>query len=131
MRPRDSVFLHHVRRDKNTRADSLANHALDVGHLREWLQPGLSNLLGLLCKQQSAWFVQGRFDGALRRKSQKASIGVSLELVVDAAIEPLFVLASDVQCKDSYEAEMMAARALIEHVVQLYTKFHMACCENL
>ena len=113
----------------NKRAEALANYALDSGELYEWQADALKELLMLVSAPEAApLYVQGRFDGAFRRTSNRSAIGVSLELV--SAAYPtglaLLVLAHEIVCSDSYEAESFAAEALARECVQLYTKIFLA-----
>ena len=77
-------------------------------------------------------FVQGRFDGAFRRKSRRAAIGASLELVVEGSSPKVLMdLGKTRDCTDSYEAEFEAASALVAECVQLYVKICLAAtCET-
>ena len=76
-------------------------------------------------------FIQGRFDGAFRRKSGRAAIGVSLELAwKDGASRPLLDVGIETADTNSYEAELNAAARLVSESTQLYTNILMASFPN-
>ena len=127
--PYDLCFAHHVPRSLNKVADELANRSLNEGNVYHWSRKGLRYLFnelarGIDCKG----FLQVRFDGAFRRGCGRSAIGVSIEF----AIPPLrsirlLDLGREVQCKDSYMAEMMAANQATHELLSLYTKIAMSC----
>ena len=97
------------------RADALANYAFDSGALYEWQPEVLKDLLSLVPAANVPTFhVQGCFDGAFRKGCNRSAIGGCLELVTElpGKGQALLLLARDISCQDSYEAEAFAAEAL-------------------
>ena len=71
-------------------------------------------------------YIQGRFDGAYRRKSSRSSIGVSLEFVAPHLTLPLLDLGVEIAGENGYESEVLAACRAVEECSSLYAKIHQA-----
>ena len=120
-------LFHHVVRKHNRRADALANTALDKGEVHRWYKKGLISLFECIAAGTDDFFIQGRFDGAYRRKRGRSAIGTSLENVFsDGTSRPLFDLGLEVSSENSYEAELHAASRLVQETKHLYSKILIA-----
>ena len=75
------------------------------------------------------FYVQGRFDGAFRKGCNRSAIGGCLELVTELSGKgrALLLLAREISCQGSDEAETFAAEALTHECVQLFAKIFLAC----
>ena len=68
-------------------------------------------------------YIQIRFDGAYRRKSGRASIGVSFELAfLNGSSRPLMDLGIEISSENSYEPELTAASWAVHECIHLYSQ---------
>ena len=91
----------------------------------------MKRLLLLMSSDEATdYYLQGRFDGAYRRKTKRSAIGVAIDLIIIAPVEEsisVLLLARETSSRDSYCAEAEAAEALVQACVELYAKLLIAC----
>ena len=124
VKPYDLTFFHHVPRSQNTRPDSFANRAIDEGSFCTWQPEGLKRVFleltrGLDCIS----FIQARFDGALRQSTGQSAVGISIELATPPLESvPLLEMGRRLDCKDSYEIELLGGHLVTRECLELYSK---------